>query len=186
MLASFKNRIQDNYYYNTQLEFLTKFNIINNLSQIKLKTIVLNFSFKDILFNEKKVIPFFLALELITGQKASVSVAKKPVIVLKVNKGTLTGCKVTLHRKKLYQFLDYLLLALPKSENFKGIFLSKIKNSNKNTFVMNLRNLFIFYQLEAEVDSSVQILQMIFTFNSKNNEEKAFLLSSLKFPILLN
>ena len=59
MLASFKNRIQDNYYYNTQLEFLTKFNIINNLSQIKLKTIVLNFSFKDILFNEKKVIPFF-------------------------------------------------------------------------------------------------------------------------------
>lgn len=177
-------RLYDNYYYTTQLEFLTKFNIINNLSQTKLKKIVLNFSFKDILFNDKKVIPFFLALELITGQKASVSVAKKPVIILKINKGTLTGCKVTLHRKQLYKFLDYLLLALPKSENFKGIFLSKIKNSNDNTFLMNLRNLFIFYQLEAELDSNIQMLQIMFIFNTKIIEEKLFLLSSYKIPIL--
>lgn len=100
-------RFLSNNYYTTQLETLTKFNLVNNLSQIKLKTIVLHFSFKDIMFNEKKVIPFFLALELITGQKASVSVAKKPVLVLKINKGVLTGCKVTLRKKQLFKFLDY-------------------------------------------------------------------------------
>ncbi len=52
-------RFLSNNYYTTQLETLTKFNLVNNLSQIKLKTIVLHFSFKDIMFNEKKVIPFF-------------------------------------------------------------------------------------------------------------------------------
>ena len=75
-------------------------------------------------------------------------------------------------------------MALPKSENFKGIFLSKIKNSNDNTFLMNLRNLFIFYQLEAELDSNIQMLQIMFIFNTKIIEEKLFLLSSYKIPIL--
>ena len=177
-------RFLSNNYYTTQLETLTKFNLVNNLSQIKLKTIVLHFSFKDIMFNEKKVIPFFLALELITGQKASVSVAKKPVLVLKINKGVLTGCKVTLRKKQLFKFLDYLLLALPRAENFKGFFLDKLKKSNKNTFLTTLRNLFIFYQLESELDSNVQQLQVIFIFNTLLNEEKAFLLSSYKIPFL--
>ena len=177
-------RLLKNNYYQTELEMLTKFNMLNNLSQTKLNKIILNFSFKNILFNEKKVLPFFLALELITGQKASVSIAKKPVVILKIHKGMLTGCKVTLRKKQLFKFLDYLLLALPRSENFKGFFLEKIKKSNKNTLLVNLRNLFIFYQLESELDSNVQELQIIFVFNSKLNEEKTFLLSTFKIPII--
>jgi len=177
-------RFYNNNFYTTQLEILTKFNLLNNLSIIKCKTIILHFSFKDILFNEKKVIPFFLALELITGQKATVSVAKKPILVLKINKGTLTGCKVTLRKKQLFKFLDYLILALPRSENFKGFFLEKIKKSNKNTFLTTLRNLFIFYQLESELDTNVQQLQIIFLFNTLIKEEKIFLLSSYKIPFL--
>lgn len=173
----------NNYYYNTQLEYLTKFNIINNLTQAKLNTIILNFSFKDIYFNEKKTIPFFLALELITGQKASVSIAKKPVLILKINKGMLTGCKVTLRKKQIYKFLDYLILALPRSENFKGFLLKKLKKSNKNSILINLRNLFIFYQLEAELDFNIKELQMILNFNTNINFEKIFLLSSYKIPI---
>ena len=178
-------RFLDNEYNSTQLEFLTKFNVTNNLSQPKLNKIVLNFSFKDIAFNEKKVIPFFLALELITGQKSAVTVAKKPVLVLKVHKGTLTGCKVTLRKKQLFKFLDHLALALPRSEKFKGIFLDKIKKSNSNTFSINLYDLFIFYQLESELDPNVQQLQIVFVFNTKLIEEKVFLLSSYKLPILL-
>ncbi len=96
----------------------------------------------------------------------------------------LTGCKVTLRKKQLFKFLDYLLLALPRAENFKGFFLDKLKKSNKNTFLTTLRNLFIFYQLESELDSNVQQLQVIFIFNTLLNEEKAFLLSSYKIPFL--
>lgn len=178
-------RCFNNQFNNTQLEYLTKFNTINNLSQPKLNKIVLNFSFKDIGFNEKKVIPFFLALELITGQKGAVTVAKKPILVLKIQKGMLTGCKVTLRKKQLFKFLDHLMLSLPRSEKFKGIFLDKIKKSNTNTFSMNLYDLFIFYQLESELDPNVQQLQLSFVFNTKIIEEKVFLLSSYKLPILI-
>ena len=175
----------NNQYNSTQLEFLTKFNILNNLAQPVLNKIVLNFSFKNIAFNEKKVIPFFLALELITGQKGAVTIAKKPILMLKIQKGMLVGCKVTLRKKQIYRFLDYLLLALPRSEKFKGIFFNKIKNSNKNTFLINLYDLFIFYQLESELDHNIQQLQITYVFNTNIIEKKVFLLSSYKLPILL-
>ena len=59
----------------------------------------------------------------------------------------------------------------------------KLKKSNKNSILITLRNLFIFYQLEAELDFNIKELQMILNFNTNINSEKIFLLSSYKIPI---
>lgn len=166
-----------------KIDAITKFNIINSKRQPNINEITLNFSFKDINFNKKKVIPFFMALELITGQKCIITRSKKTVMNLKIRQGAMVGCKVTLRKKNLYKFFDYLLLALPRSENFKGISKKKIKNSNKNMFSFVLEDLFTFYQLELDLHPIVQSLNISIKFNTKNINEKIFLLSSYKLPI---
>jgi large subunit ribosomal protein L5 len=176
-------RYLNNNSYNTQLEFLTKFNILNNLNQVKLNKIILTFSFKDINFNEDKVIPFFFALELISGQKGTITLAKKPSVSLQVRKGMLSGCKVTLRKKNLYRFLDYLNLTIPRLENFDLISIKKIQKNKSNAFNLMLTDLFSFYQLESELDPNIKLLQIIFIFNTTNFEEKIFSLSSNSLPI---
>lgn len=167
-----------------ELDYITKFNLINNHRQGKIKEIVLNFSFKNIDFNKKKVIPFFMTLELITGQKCKITRSSQPVMALKLRKGAMVGCKVTLQKDNLYKFLDYLLLALPRSENFKGILIKKVKKSNNNTFSFNLEDLFTFYQAELDLNPIIQYLDVTFIMNTFSFEEKLFLLSSYKFPLI--
>ena len=79
-------RFLEDYNYNIKLNALTKFNYLNNFNQKKITKIILNFSFKNIQFDKKKVIPFFLTLELISNQKCSITTAKRAVLGLKIRK----------------------------------------------------------------------------------------------------
>ena len=177
------SRIFEDFLYNYKLDFLTKFNIINNLAQKKFLKISLNFGFKDINFDKKRMIPFFMVLELLTNQKCVVTTSKKDFLSLKIKKGTITGCKVTLRNKNLYNFLDTLMLALPRYENFKGFYV-KNKNVNTNSFSIILLNLFIFHSLETELTSFIKKLDINFTLNTNNKDEKLFLLSYNKLPLI--
>ena len=161
----FNLRIDNDLIYNYKLNHLTKFNIINNLSEKNLKKITLNFGFKDIKFEKKKMILFFLVLELITNQKCVLTNSKKNLIFLRIKKGSVTGCKVTLRKQNLNDFLDNLLLSLPRSENFKGLFFNK-KSQKNNSFSAKIQDLFIFYPLESEILSYIKNLDLTFTFNT--------------------
>ena len=179
-----KLRFKDYYNDIIQLDSLTKFNIINNHNQININKIKLNFSFNSINFNKKKTIPFFMALELITGQKCKITKSKKPAMALKIRKGSMVGCSVTLQNKNLYNFYEYILLALSRSENFKGLFFKNFINKKTNAFSFTLEDLFTFYQLETDLDPSIKNLDITLLYNTKNWEEKVFLTSAYKLPII--
>lgn len=177
-------RFLEDYNYNIKLNALTKFNYLNNFNQKKLVKIILNFSFKNIQFDKKKVIPFFLTLELISNQKCSITTAKRAVLGLKIRKGVMTGCKVTLRNKNLYKFLDHLVLALPRSESFKGFSLNALTKNVSVDFSTHLNELFMFYQAESEINSYINKLDITFVTNTKCFEEKAFLLTSHSLPLV--
>ncbi len=176
-------RTFEDFIYNYQLDFLTKFNIINNLDKKKFLKISLNFGFKDVSFDKKKMVPFFFILELISNQKCAITTSKKDFLSLKIKKGSITGCKVTLRNRNLYNFLDTLILALPRYENFKGFFMKKL-NKKTNSFSIILLNLFIFHSVESELISFIRKLDINFVFNTTNIDEKVFLLSYNKLPII--
>jgi large subunit ribosomal protein L5 len=178
-------RMYEDFTYNYKLDFLTKFNIINNLDHRKFLKISLNFGFKNINFDKKKMIPFFMILELISNQKSYINFSKKNVLSIKIKKGTITGCKVTLRNKNLYNFLDVLLLSLPRYENFKGFSLQN-KNKKVNNVKINLLDLFVFHTIESELIDYIKHLDINFVFNTINNDEKIFLLTYNKIPIYLN
>jgi large subunit ribosomal protein L5 len=178
-------RMYEDFCYNQQLDFLTKFNINNNLLQKKINKIVLNFGFKNIKFEKKKMILFFMILELITNQKCVLTSSKKNLIFFRIKKGSIVGCKVTIRNLSLYDFLDNLILALPRSENFEGFFFNL--NSNKqNHFSTKIQDLFIFYSLESELLSYIETLDITFSFNTFNDFEKIFLFNYNKIPLKLN
>lgn len=177
-------RIYEDYIYNYKLNYLTKFNSINNLASKNFNKITLNFGFKGIQFEKKKMVLFFMALELITNQKCVLTSSKKNLVFLRIKKGSITGCKVTLRKKNLYNFLDSLLLALPRSENFSG-FIYKKDTNKQNNFSTKLGDLFIFQPLESELLPYVKFIDINFSFNTKNDFEKFFLFSHTKIPLII-
>lgn len=175
-------RFQEYYNKTIALDAVTKFNYINNHQKSNIKKIILNFSFKQIDFNKKKIIPFFMALELITGQKAFLTRSKKLTMGLKIRKGDIVGCKVTLQHKQLYQFYDYLMLALNRSENFKPFDINQLQKK-RHTFSFHLKDLFNFYQVELDLNPIIEEIDITILYNTNNKEEKIFLTSAYKLPI---
>jgi large subunit ribosomal protein L5 len=177
---------KENYLRISQLESLTKFNYKNQLSQIKIKKINLYFNFKYINFKEKKIFSFFLTLELISNQKCFVIFSKKSNVQLNIRKDAILGCKVTLRNNNMYLFLDYLFFALLKYEKFIGISFNKLYNAIKNTYIFTLKDLFIFFQTEMELDPLIKYLQISIIFNTNAIEQKLFLLNSFNIPVVSN
>ena len=157
--------ISEDLRYNYPLNYITKFNLINLNNKKSCIKISLNFGFKEIKFEKKQMILYFFLIELLTNQKCIITTSTKNLITFKIKKGSVTGCKITLRDEFLDAFLETLLLGLPRSEVFKGF--SFKKNTIKfNNFSTKLKNLFIYYPLEAENLFNIESLDISFNFNT--------------------
>jgi len=159
------NRIKEDWNTNIQILEVTKFN-----------KIVLDFSFKEINFDKKKMFSFLLILELITGQKAILTWNNKAL--LNIKKGTIVGCKVDLRANKKFDLLDTLYLTLPKLESSNDLKMKLIKNVSSNNINFVLRNIFIFHSVELELNNFVKNLNVSIITNSKKELEKKFIASA--------
>lgn len=172
-------------FYNEKIikqDFINKF-IYSNLNDIpKLKKITLHFSCKNLTI--QKFATTILALEIIGSKKCTLTTAKKANILLKIQKGQPSGCKVVLEKKTMYNFLTKLFLKiLPKLKNFLGL---KIKKTS-NTFSFKLNNNEIIlkeFENQYPLFSNLTHLDITISTNSKHNKELKFLIKSFKFPII--
>lgn len=158
-----------------------KFLYKNTKELPKLKKIILNFGCKP--NNLKQLSASLLALELITHQKSKITKTKYSNIFLKIRKGNPTGCKVTLRKNKLFNFLAKILIEIfPKEKNFNGFTLSK--KIKKNVFSYNIHNTFSFGQLENHyyLFNNLPKLNITIIANTKTKKELLFIFSSLKLP----
>lgn len=178
-------RFKEKAIYDQQLHAITIFPYSNINITSKFFKLILNFSLKDVTFNKKKALPFFLAMELLTNQKCVATLSSKNILVWKLRKGSLVGCKVTLRQHNLYDFLDSLHLALPRMEKFKGINFNRLNRQKSNSFSLNISELVLFYPIELGlgINTEVKKIDINFIFNTLSLEEKIFLLTSNKIPV---
>jgi large subunit ribosomal protein L5 len=171
--------------YNQKLYTVTLFPYSTFLAKGSVSRVILNFSFRDIDFNKKRTLPFFFAMELLTGQKAVATLSSKNILLWKLRKGMLVGCKVTLRRKNLNEFFDSLALAIPRMEKFKAISTKTLKRSETSLVSLRLAEIVFFFQLELGlgVNSDVKWLDIHFLFNVLTIEEKVFLLRGKRIPV---
>jgi large subunit ribosomal protein L5 len=167
------------YFYDNILKYdlINKFNYNKTKNLPKLKKIILNFGCKNTKF--KNLAASFLALELISYKKSSLTKTKKPNLFLKIRKGNPVGCKVVLRNKQMFDFLTITLNEIFSKEKN----LVKINNKNlikKNFFSFEIYNKFIFNELEKHYYLFNDLEKLDITVVFKVKEEIFFLIKSFK------
>lgn len=120
-------------------------------------------------------------LEKISGQKVVVTKAKKSVASFKIRDGYPVGCKVTLRRERMYEFLDRLVsVAIPRIRDFRGI--SGKSFDGRGNYNMGVREQIIFPEIEYDKIDALRGMNITITTTAKSDEEAKALLSAFSFP----
>ena len=163
-------------------ELCNKF-AFKNISELpKLKKIILNFGCRTA--DLKHLSASLLALELITCQKGRITTTKSPNLLLKIKKGNPSGCKVTLKKTQMLNFLLKMIInVFPKIKNFDG-FKNPDKNKS-NLFSFKLNDTFVFKELEKNyyLFHKLKMLTVTIVLKCSLREELLFLLKSFQFPL---
>ena len=174
-------------YYQTQLrdELKNKLGLKNIFEVPKIKKIVVNIGVGEAASDSKKIESATSDLTTITGQKPVVTKAKKSIAGFKLRKGVNIGCKVTLRKDRMYEFLDRLIyIALPRVREFQGV-----KNSGfdgRGNYTLGVTEQIIFP--EIDIDKINNISGMDITFVTSTNDDKLAksLLKELGLPFKKN
>ena len=119
-------------------------------------------------------------LALITGQKAILTYSKKDIASFKVRKGMPIGCKVTLRRAKMYEFLERLIkVSLPRIRDFKGV---EEKFDGRGNYTLGLREQIIFPEIDIDKVSKILGLEITFVTSTTKDEEARALLAAFGIP----
>jgi large subunit ribosomal protein L5 len=131
---------------------------------------------------DKKVMDRATAdLELIAGQKPIVTMARKSVASFKIRDGWPVGCKVTLRRERMYEFLDRLVnIAIPRIRDFRG--LNRRSFDGKGNYSMGVKEQIMFPEIDYDKIDAIRGLDITITTNAKNDEEALALLQAFNFP----
>lgn len=169
-------------YINEVVDTLTKkFNYKNQMQVPKVDKIVINMGIGDAKDNAKVLDSALRDLELISGQKPVVCRAKKSISNFKLRENMPIGCKVTLRKNRMYDFMDKLLnVALPRVRDFRGV--SEKSFDGRGNYSLGLKEQLIFPEIEYDKIDKIRGLEVIFVTTAQTDEEAKELLKSLGMP----
>lgn len=132
---------------------------------------------------DRKIVENAVAdMEKIAGQKPVVSLARKSVANFKLRKGWPIGCKATLRREKMYEFLDRLIsIAIPRIRDFRG-FSAKSFDRGGN-YSLGIREQIIFPEIDYDNIDTLRGMDIAITTSAKTDREAYALLASFNFPL---
>jgi large subunit ribosomal protein L5 len=131
---------------------------------------------------DKKILTNAIAeLEKITGQKVVSTLARKSIAGFKIREGWPIGCKVTLRRAKMYEFLDRLItIALRRVRDFRGV--SAKSFDGRGNYSLGLKEQIVFPEIEYDKIDALRGMDITITTSAKTNKEAFALLQAFNFP----
>jgi large subunit ribosomal protein L5 len=131
---------------------------------------------------DKKVVDFAVNdLTLIAGQKPVVTIAKKAIAGFKLREGMPIGCKVTLRRDNMWEFMDRLVnFAIPRIRDFRG--LSAKSFDGRGNYNLGITEQIAFPEIDYDKIDKLRGMNICFTTTAKTNEEGQALLAAFQFP----
>jgi len=158
-----------------------KFGYKNAMEVPKIEKITLNMGVGDAVQDKKKVEIAAAEMELIAGQKPVVTKAKKSIAQFKLREGMPIGCKVTLRRERMYEFLDRLItIAMPRIRDFRGV--SATSFDGRGNYAMGLKEQIIFPEINYDRIDTVRGMDVIVTTTARTDDEARELLKLFGFP----
>ena len=169
-------------YKNEIMDAMTKkFGYKNVMEVPKLAKIVVNMGVGEAKENAKVLDAAIEDMELITGQKAIKTKAKKSVANFKLREGMAIGCKTTLRGDKMYEFADRLInLALPRVRDFRGV--NPNAFDGRGNYALGIKEQLIFPEVEYDKIDKVRGMDIIFVTTAKTDEEARELLTLFYMP----
>ena len=163
-----------------------EFGYKNPMEIPRLEKIVINMGVgRDAVEDRKAVDAAVRDLTAIAGQKPVVTYAKKSIAAFKLREGMPIGCKVTLRRERMYEFLDRLVtMALPRVRDFRGI--SNKSFDGKGNYAMGLKEQIVFLEIDYDSVDKIRGLDIVFCTSAKTDKEAKALLAGFDMPFAKN
>jgi large subunit ribosomal protein L5 len=158
-----------------------QFGYKNRMEIPELDKIVINMGIGEGVADRKKVESAAADLALIAGQKAIITSARKSIATYKVRAGQPIGCKVTLRKARMYEFLDRLInIALPRVRDFRG--LSSKSFDGRGNYSLGIREHIVFPEINYDKVSDVWGMDITVCTTARSDDEARALLSAFNFP----
>jgi len=146
-----------------------------------LDKIVINMGIGEGVADRKKVDAAAADLALIAGQKAVVTKARKSIATYKLRAGQAIGCKVTLRKARMYEFLDRLInIALPRVRDFRG--LSPKSFDGRGNYTLGIKEHIVFPEIDYDKTAEVWGMDITVCTTARNDDEARALLTAFNFP----
>ncbi len=176
-----KARLQEHYEKNVLPAMMEQFGYKNRLEVPAIEKIVVNMGVGEGVQDQKKIQAATSDLTRITGQKPVVTRAKKSIATFKLREGMQIGCKVTLRRARMYEFLDRLVtIALPRVRDFRGI--PSRSFDGRGNFAMGLKEQIVFPEIDYDKVDEVRGLNVVIVTTAKSDQEAKVLLEQFDMP----
>ena len=175
------SRLKDIYKNEIVDAMIKKFGYKNIMEVPKLDKVVVNMGVGEAKENAKLLESAVKDMEIITGQKAVITKAKKSVANFKIREGMSIGCKTTLRDEKMYEFVDRLInLSLPRVRDFRGV--NPNAFDGRGNYALGIKEQLIFPEIEYDKVDKVRGMDVIFVTTAKTDEEARELLRLFNMP----
>ena len=162
-------------------KLMEQFGYKNPMQVPRIDKVVLNMGVGEAVNDRKKVDTAAADLSMIAGQKAVITHARKSIATYKLRENQPIGCKVTLRRRRMYEFLDRLVnIALPRVRDFRG--LNPKSFDGRGNYTIGIKEHIIFPEIDYDKAESILGMDIVVCTTAKNDDEAKALLTAFDFP----
>src|SRR5580692_6868300 len=178
---TYEPRLKGDYRARIRPALKEKFNYTNEMRIPRLDKIVVNMGIGEAVTDSKKTASAMKDLAAIAGQKPLPTKARTSIAGFKLREGMVIGCKVTLRRDRMYEFLDRLItIALPRVRDFRG--LSARSFDGRGNYSLGLKEQIVFPEIEYDKIDAIRGMDITITTTARSNKEAFALLTAFNFP----
>ncbi|CDI01971.1 50S ribosomal subunit protein L5 [Candidatus Competibacter denitrificans Run_A_D11] len=174
-------RLQQHYRETVAPKLREQFNYRNIMEVPRITKVTLNMGVGEAVADKKIMEHAVSNLTQIAGQKPVVTLSRKSIAGFKIREGWPIGCKVTLRRERMYEFLDRLInIAIPRIRDFRGF--SGRAFDGRGNYSLGVREQIIFPEIDYDKIDTIRGLDITITTNARTDEEGRALLAAFNFP----
>jgi len=174
-------RLREHYDTVVKPELIKQFQYKNPMEVPKLEKIVINMGVGEAIGDSKRINVAADELARISGQRPVITASRKSIANFKLREGQKIGCKVTLRRERMYEFLDRLVtIALPRVRDFRG--LSDRSFDGRGNYTLGLKEQIVFPEIDYDKIDQIRGMDITFVTTAKTNQEALALLKGFSMP----
>jgi large subunit ribosomal protein L5 len=180
-MAELQPRLKDQYDRVVRSKLTEQFGYANVMQVPTLDKVVVNMGIGEAVNDRKKVENAAADLALITGQRPVITSARKSIATYKLREGQSIGCKVTLRKVRMYEFLDRLItIALPRVRDFRG--LNPKSFDGRGNYTLGMREHIVFPEIDYDKVTDIWGMDITVCTTARTDDEARALLTAFNFP----